>query len=419
MIHIDDRALGADEFSALRGRWAERAAVEAGSRIAVRLTDAADWLALFFAIRAAGGSVLPIHPATPREGARRLALRAGCHRLIFDDAPVEALQDAPPASGELLQMSSGTTGDPKCVARSWEDIERETDAYVAAFREPDAMTPVVACPTTHSYGLICGVLVALKRGLAPRIVNVSHPKALLKRLREIERPLLYSSPAVLHAAALLSRPDEKMFAVMTSGTVLPGPWFEAIRGRTRHMFQQYGCSEAGCVAVNPDVAAPDEMGVPLPHLGVMAGDGAAAPAEIVVEGFGGKIRTRDLGWLKSDGALVFTARLDDTINVSGLNVYPGEVEDVAMSAPGVADAVAFRLPDPFAGERVGLLVAAGPGLDPDRVRDWCRTRLAAHQLPVRIVRAEKVPRQANGKVSRREVAALVASGAFDSVPEPA
>lgn len=419
MIQIDDRSFDKNGFRALQDAWARRAAIgrEAGLRYAVCLPDTADWLALFFAIREAGASVLPIHAATPYQAARRIAVRAGCHRLFFGDE-VEILPDAPPAGGELLQMSSGTTGEPKCISRSWDDIERETDAYVGFFREPEAMTPVVACPTTHSYGLICGVLVALKRSQTPLVVNVSNPKNLLKRLRETERPLLYSSPAVLHTAALLSRPDEKIHAVMTSGTVLPGPWFEAIRARSERMFQQYGCSEAGCVAINTELRAPDEMGRPLPHLSLTAGESAGAPSEIVVTGPRGEIRTRDLGWVKRDGTLIFTARLDDTINVSGLNVYPGEVEDVAMSAPGVSDAVAFRLADAFAGERVGLLVSGG-ALDADAVRDWCRERLAAHQLPVRIIRAPQVPRQANGKISRREVASLVASGAFDRVMEAA
>ena len=61
----------------------------------------------------------------------------------------------------------------------------------------------------------------------------------------------------------------------------------------------------------------------------------AAGEAIVVEGEGGAIRTADLGYLEPDGMLVFVARKDDTINVSGLNVYPGEVEDVVMALPGV------------------------------------------------------------------------------------
>ncbi|GLK80324.1 AMP-binding protein [Methylopila turkensis] len=411
MIAIDDRLLDPQELA--RSGPAHAAIAQFGHpdgrRFAVCLADPADWLGLFFAIRAVGASVLPIHPATPYAAARRLAVSAGCHALLHHAAEPEALPDAAPSPGMLLQMSSGTTGAPKCVERPWEHIERELNSYVATFREPDNMTPIVACPTTHSYGLICGVLAALKRGRTPVLVDPGNPKHLLKRLRETDRPLLYASPAVLHTVAQLAPRDETLHAAMTSGTLLPAAWFDRIRARTRHMFQQYGCSEAGVVAVNPDMAAPEDMGRPLPHLAVTAGT-ADAPAEILVRGPAGKVRTSDLGALRPDGMLLFVARLDDTINVSGLNVYPQEVEDVAMTMPGVADAVAFRLADRFAGERVGLVFSAGGTVPVAAVMDWLRGRLASHQLPAQVIQLPAVPRQANGKVSRREIAARHAEG---------
>lgn len=423
MIDIDDKLFDRAEFDALSGRFAGKVGLGSSGEAlayAVCLPETADWLALFFAIREAGASVLPIHPATPYAAARRLATRAGCDRLAFGpDAVVETLEpETPPTPGVLMQMSSGTTGAPKCVARFWDEIERELDAYVTHFAEPNDMTPVVACPTTHSYGLICGVLAGLKRGRSPKIVNAQNPKRLIRTLKETERPLLYSSPAVLHTLSLLLPPEERIHAAMTSGTVLPGPWFSRIREKSGRLFQQYGCSEAGCVAVNPDCSAPDEMGAPLPHLSVTAGASREAPDEIVVTGPRGPILTRDLGFL-ANGGLVFLSRLDDTINVSGLNVYPGEVEDAAMAHPAVADAVAFRIADPFAGERVGLAVSGDGPIDEAVLRDWCRENLAAHQVPAEIVEVDAVPRQANGKISRREVAALHAERRLARTPEAA
>ena len=89
------------------------------------------------------------------------------------------------------------------------------------------------------------------------------------------------------------------------------------------------------------------------------------------------------------------------INVSGLNVYPKEVEDVVMAMPGVGDAVVFRKPDAFAGERVALLFSAEQPVDRAQLRQWCAERLAAHQMPTEIVQVERIPRQPNGKISRR------------------
>ena len=420
MIEIDGRTIDADEMEAAIRRVGDRAGLRGGSgeRVAARFRDTAECLAFILAARRLGASLLPIHPALPDAGARRLAERAGCHRLFLDSLDGEALEGAAPpvpGEGQLLQMSSGTTGEPKCIARPWSAVEREIESYVAAFTEPAEMTPVIACPITHSYGLICGLFVGLARGRAPVVLDATNPKYLLRRLREIERPVLYTAPAMLHTLARLMPEGETLHAAMVSGTLLPAPWFAAIRGRVTHLFQQYGCSEAGCIAINPDLRRADAIGRPLPHHRVRAGTGAEAPAEIVVEGEGGAIRTADLGYLEPDGMLVFVARKDDTINVSGLNVYPGEVEDVVMAMPGVTDAVAFARPDPFAGERVTLLFSAERPVPPRALQDWCRRWLAGHQVPVEAVQVGAIPREANGKISRRAVAAQYRDGGLEAV----
>lgn len=421
MLQIDDRAFERAEFEDRIEGMADATGLGrmAGGRLAVCFPETADWLALFFAIRARGASVLPIHPGTPYAAARRLAVTAGCDWLYYNSMIPEQIGEATVSEGQLLQMSSGTTGAPKCIARRWSEIDAEVRTYVDTFRAPEAMTPVIACPTTHSYGLICGILVALERGQTPLILDTANPKYLQRRLRETRRPILYSSPALLHTLARLTPEDEKLHAVMTSGALLPEAWFAKIRARTEHFFQQYGCSEVGCIAINPDLNAAGDMGHVLPHLSLEAGTNVEAPGEIVVTRNGKSIATRDLGYRHENGMLVFVSRLDDMINVSGLNVYPAEVEDAAMTMPAITDAVAFRREDRFAGERVGLIFSATATVAPHEVRAWCAGRLSSHQLPTEIVQVAAVPRQANGKISRREVAARFAAGEFMQSKEAA
>lgn len=409
MIEIDGRMIAAPEMEAAIARIVAQARLSGGrgERVAARFRDTQTSLAFVLAARRLGITLLPVHPALPDEGARRLAERAGCHRLFLDALEGEDLEGAPsstPGEGRLLQMSSGTTGEPKCIARPWSAVEREIESYVGAFTEPEDMTPVVACPITHSYGLICGLLVGLRRGHVPVIVDTTNPRHLLRRLREIERPVLYTSPAMLHTLARLLPEGERIHAAMTSGTLLPAPWFTAIRERVVHLFQQYGCSEAGCIAINPDLTRSDAMGFPLPHHRVRTGTHVEGPAEIIVEGESGPVYTADLGYMDAGGMLIFVSRMDDTINVTGLNVYPREVEDVVMAMPGITDAVAFARPDPFAGERVTLLFSAEAPVPPRALQDWCRRWLAGHQIPGEAVQVSAIPRQANGKISRREVA---------------
>ncbi|OIN10439.1 AMP-binding protein [Oceanisphaera psychrotolerans] len=414
MLYVNEQFFDQAYFDAAAREFAALPALAdcQNHRYAVCLPATAEWLALFFFLRDAGSSVLPLHPDMPLEAARRLARRAGCHWLFHHGQAPEALSSnmAAVPGGELLQMSSGTTGEPKCIARSWVSIERELDSYVGHFREPESMTAVIACPVTHSYGLIAGLLVALRRGQVPVIIDNLNPKYLLRRLRDIPRPLLYSSPAMLNTLCRLLPAGERLHAVMTSGTVLPGPWFQTLSAGTEHLFQQYGCSEAGCIAINPAVKAATDIGFVLPHLKLTAAPTGEAPAELVFAGEDGVIHTRDLGYRRADGMLVFVARLDDTINVAGLNLYPQEVEDVVMAMAGIRDAVVLRRQDPFAGERACLLFTADVPVSTATLRDWCRARLAAYQIPAEMVQVADIARQANGKISRREVAARFDAG---------
>ncbi|GLS31195.1 fatty-acyl-CoA synthase [Mesorhizobium albiziae] len=415
MIRINDTVFDQAYFRDASDRVAAAAHLDrrAGDRFAVCFSEAQDWLAFFFAARAAGASILPLHPSTPYAAARRQAETAKCNWLFYNRLEGEPIcEERSVGPGQLLQMSSGTTGEPKCIARAWSDIDNEIEHYTAAFTGPQDMTPLVACPTTHSYGLICGILVALKRGRTPAILDTGNPKFLLRKLRETERPYLISSPAVLHTLARLMPADEKIHATMTSGTLLPEPWFDQIRRKSIHMFQQYGCSEAGCIAINSEVQAANEVGYVLPRFSLRDAGSAGDPKEIAVERAGTTVETRDLGYRREDGMLVFLSRLDDLINVSGLNVYPKEVEDVVMTLEGIGDAVVFRKQDAFAGERVALLFSADRTIDRARLREWCAERLAAHQMPTEIVQVERIPRQANGKISRRDVAARYGAGEF-------
>lgn len=377
-----------------------------GRRFAICLSNTAETTALVLYLKERGGSVVPLHSTLPEEAARRAAFNADSHYLVFDSFDqIESLQ---PSAGSvmpgLVQFSSGSTGEPKRIERSWEDIDEEIKQYNAALSEASEMTPVVTCPITHSYGLLCGVLASFKRGQQPLVLTELNPKYVIRKLRNTPNALLYSSPTMLNVLTKLLPANESFYAVMTSGSVLPAPQFEELRQRTRFLFQQYGCSEAGCIAVNTDTRAANGIGKPLGHLRVETSSNADAPSEISVKAGDKNIDTRDLGFFNDDGVLHFVSRLDDTINVAGINVYPQEVEDVMLGYSGVSDAVVFKKPDAFAGERVCLHFVADKEVDINTLRDWCNDKLSPYQMPVDIEQVEQIEKLANGKVNRRLLA---------------
>jgi acyl-CoA synthetase (AMP-forming)/AMP-acid ligase II len=123
---------------------------------------------------------------------------------------------------------------------------------------------------------------------------------------------------------------------------------------------------------------------------------------------GGWLRTGDVGRIDADGYVQVLDRLKDMIIRGGENIYSLEVEGVLARHPGVADVAVVGVPDPVMGERVRAVVVPRPGetLSLDALRGWAGTRLADYKLPVELVILDELPRNANGKILKRRLAAI-------------
>lgn len=372
-------------------------------RLAVCMSDAFQMVALCLYIRRKGGSIFPIHSSTPREGAVRMATSASSHLLFYQsiDSAIEISSQSNESEGSLIQMSSGTTGAPKCIERCWESVDEELKGYVATLPVDQITKSIIACPVTHSYGLISGVLACLKRGAEPVILTNMNPKYVLKKLKENPKHLLYGAPALLHTLCRLRGEDQRFDCVMTSGAMMPSNWLASLKEGSRLVLQQYGCSEVGCVTIHPCLQDPREMGYPLPHLKVDAGE-VHNHSEIIIHTPTKTIYTKDLGYIKN-GVLSLLSRMDDTINVAGLNVYPQEVEDVLMNDSRIIEAVVYKKQNKLSGERVCVQFVSTEPINGIELRVLCCKYLAPHQIPVEFIRADEIAKLPNGKVSRKKL----------------
>lgn len=397
---------------------------EKRARLAVCIEDTALWLSLCLYCQQHRLSVMPIPANTPRNRAVLLAQKAHCEYLIFNDVstPLELKENTSNitiqySENGLIQMSSGTTGEPKVIERTWQSIEQEIQSYITAFTLPNNMTPVVACPVTHSYGLICGVMMAIARGKHPHIITNINPKFLIKTLSHIENHLLYASPTLLDGLIRLWPKNKKLHGVMTSGTIMTQATFEQLRSNITHLFQQYGCSEAGCISVNQNLTHPSNLGNPLPHINLQVSKDPSNPSEIIINikplnsdknSNNTLIHTRDLGYTiqSSDDkpCLYYLSRMDDTILVAGLNVYPQDIENTVLTFPEIEDAVAFKIEDQYAGQRVCLYYTSKDDLESNQVRQWCIKNLAPYQVPHSYRQVNKIDRMPNGKINRINLA---------------
>jgi len=116
--------------------------------------------------------------------------------------------------------------------------------------------------------------------------------------------------------------------------------------------------------------------------------------------------TRDAGWLDEEGYLFLAGRADDVIVRGGENISPGEIEDVLVSHPAVADAAAVGIPSAEWGEAVGVAVAFEPGQpapSEEELRALVKDRLRSSRVPEQIRVRDSLPYNEMGKLLRREV----------------
>ena len=165
----------------------------------------------------------------------------------------------------------------------------------------------------------------------------------------------------------------------------------------------------------------DEQGHELPAgvMGELVGYGTGlmkgyhnrpdATAEMIWRGPGGRsyLRTGDIGKVDADGFVYILDRKKDMILSGGFNVYPRDIEDIAARHPDLADVTVIGIPDPKWDEVPLALVIAKPGVRPDpaALKAWINQRVGRHQRVAGVEVRESFPRNALGKVLKKELRA--------------
>lgn len=120
---------------------------------------------------------------------------------------------------------------------------------------------------------------------------------------------------------------------------------------------------------------------------------------------GGWFHSGDLATIDADGYLTIVDRKKDMIKTGGENVSSREVEEVLYSHPQIAEAAVIGLPDPRWIEVVTAVVVCrnGEAIEEDVLIEYCRTRLAGFKVPKRVIVVDSLPRNASGKILKREL----------------
>jgi len=345
----------------------------------------------------------------------------------------------------VLQYTGGTTG----VAKGAVLLHRNVIANVLqseAWNSPamqkvpagEQPTSVCALPLYHIFAFTVNMMLGLRTG--GKVLLIPNPRDLAATLKELSKHNFHSFPAVNTLFnGLANHPDFgtvnwKHLQVSVGGGM-------AVQGAVAKLWLEktgcpicegYGLSETSpTVSCNPitSTAYTGTIGVPLPSTRMTLLDDAGhevAPGErgeIAIKGpqvMAGywqrpdetaKVMTED-GWFKSGdigvvderGFFKIVDRKKDMILVSGFNVYPNEIEDVAALIPGVLECAAVGVPDEKTGEAVKLvIVRKDPSLTEEQVRAFCRENLTGYKRPKVIEFRTDMPKTPVGKILRREL----------------
>ncbi len=379
--------------------------------------------------------------------------RVGGKRFVELDAVLAGSEPWPPPASKNIDMdlaalayTSGSTGKPKGVMLTHLNLVSAT-VSIHTYLENTADDIILnVLPLSFGYGL-SQLLTAFYAGA--RLVlerSFTYPFSVIEKLIQEN---VTAFPMVPTIAAILLQMDLAKYGfpdlryITTAGAALPPSHILRLRALLPHVkiYAMYGQTECTRITYLPPEQAeirPASVGRGMPNEEVYIVDeqgnrvGPGVIGELVVRGShvmrgyweapeatekalrpgllpGERVLwTGDLFRRDEEGYLYFVSRKDDIIKTRGEKVSPKEVEDVLYGMEGVAEAVVVGVPDPVLGQAVQahVTIREGARRTEQEILRYCAQHLEDFMVPKSVVIRDSIPKTANGKNDRRELAAL-------------
>jgi len=380
------------------------------------------------------------------------------HRIAVDDearlSPFAELADRAPlqqatAVGEedtaMILYTSGTTGRPKGAMLSHCNIIHSAMIYESCMRLTAADRSIAAVPLAHVTGVVANIM-AMARAAGALVIMPEFKAAQYLKLAARERITQTVMVPAMYNLCLLQAEFEA-FDLSSwriggyGGAPMPVATIERLAAKIPglRLINAYGSTET----TSPSTLMPgeltaahiDSVGLPCPgaRIMVMGADGCEVPrgetGEIwiggaqVIKGYwnnpkataetftGGFWHSGDIGSIDADNFVRVFDRQKDMINRGGLKIYSAEVESVLAGHASVVESAIVAKPCPVLGERVHAVVVTRDAVTAEALRAWCAERLSDYKVPETIaLSAEPLPRNANGKVMKRQLRETLGTG---------
>ena len=344
--------------------------------------------------------------------------------------------EAPSRKGRVVILTSGTTGSPKGAQRRQPESLGPAAALFDMIPLRAREHTMLAAPMFHSWGFAHFTLgMALSSTLVMR--RKFDPEDTLSAMAQHECTALVVVPVMLQRmlelpAETIERYDLRALRVIAaSGSALPGALALRVMDRFGDvLYNLYGSTEVAwaTIATPKDLReAPGTAGRPprgtvvklLDENGAEVGKGETGRIfvgnEMAMDGYtggggkqvvGGLMYSGDVGRFDDQGRLFVAGRDDEMIVSGGENVFPREVEDLLAGHDAVSEVAVIGVADEQFGQRLRAFVVLESGRDSsaDELKDHVKANLTRYKVPREIVFLEELPRNATGKVLKRELA---------------
>ncbi len=336
-----------------------------------------------------------------------------------------------PRTAAMVMYTSGTTGPPKGVVISRQAIAADIDALAQAWQWTPDDTLVHGLPMFHVHGLVLGLLGSLRIG--NRFVHTGRPTpaayAAAQGSLYFGVPTVWSRIAADTQAALAL---SSALLLVSGSAALPVPVFDELVRLTGHApVERYGSTESlitlstradgerrpgwvGLPLAGVTTRLVDDDGSVLPHDGQTIGrlqvkaptlfDGYLNRPDATAEAFDGDgwYRTGDVAVVDGDGMHRIVGRESvDLIKSGGYRIGAGEIETALLGHPGVSEVAVVGMPDDDLGQRIVAFVVGEAS--PQTLIDYVAEQLSAHKRPREVRIVEALPRNAMGKVMKKEL----------------
>ncbi|MUG97641.1 AMP-binding protein [Scytonema sp. UIC 10036] len=357
----------------------------------------------------------------------------------------------------LILYTSGTTGKPKGVVTTHDNIQSQVKSLIVAWGWTSSDRILHVLPLHHIHGIINVLTCALWAGAECHIPSKFDADIVWDRISQGDLTLFMAVPTIyvkLIAAWEAASSDKpgtacakgerqktmsegcaKMRLMVSGSAALPVQVLEKWKTISNHfLLERYGMTEIGMALSNPlhGQRYAGYVGTPLPQVEVRLVDESGelvppgTPGEIQVKGPGvfleywqnpeatakafrdGWFLTGDLAVVENGNYRILGRMSVDIIKTGGYKVSALEIEEVLRTHPDIQECAVVGIKDPEWGERVcaALVLQQSERLTLETFRSWAKERLAVYKVPTRILSVEELPRNAMGKVTKPAVAQL-------------